>query len=217
MFPLIKEDKPNPMELFQIWLNLPKKSKMVEPHFKMFWHEDLSVYKSKDGNTKVEIIAGSINGHKAPAPPPNSWAADPANHVAVLNIKMDPGSTWTLPKAAPGLNRTLYYYEGEGLQIAGEIIPKYNAVEVEPAVDLALKAGNNETGILVLQGKPINEPVIQYGPFVMNTKEEINQAFEDYHRTKFGGWPWKRYDQVHDRNKGRFAQHADGRIEEKGA
>ncbi len=145
MFPLLKEDKPNPMELFQIWLNLPKKSKMVEPHFKMFWHEDLSVYKSKDGNTKVEIIAGSINGHKAPAPPPNSWAADPANHVAVLNIKMDSGSTWTLPKAAPGSNRTLYYYEGEGLQIAGEIIPKYNAVEVEPAVDLALKAGKPVT------------------------------------------------------------------------
>ena len=188
---------------------------MVEPHFKMFWHEELPVYKSKDGNTKVEIIAGDINGNKAPTPPPNSWAADENNHVAVLNIKMKPGTSWTLPKSVAGVNRTLYYYEGEGLDIAGKTIPNYNAVEVEPDVDLNLIAGDNDTGILVLQGKPINEPVIQYGPFVMNTKEEINQAFEDYHLTKFGGWPWKRYDQVHDRTKGRFAQHADGKVEKR--
>ncbi len=51
--------------------------------------------------------------------------------------------------------------------------------------------------------------------FVMNTKEEINQAFEDYHRTQFGGWPWPRYDQVHDRSRTRFARHADGREEVK--
>jgi hypothetical protein len=64
-----------------------------------------------------------------------------------------------------------------------------------------------------LQGKPIGEHVIQYGPFVMNTKEEINQAFEDYHATQFGGWPWKKYDHVHARDLGRFAKHADGRME----
>jgi quercetin 2,3-dioxygenase len=57
---------------------------------------------------------------------------------------------------------------------------------------------------------------MQYGPFVMNTKEEINQAFEDYHKTGFGGWPWSRYDQVHPKSKGRFAKHADGVEENKG-
>jgi hypothetical protein len=51
----------------------------------------------------------------------------------------------------------------------------------------------------------------------MNTKEEINQAFEDYHQTKFGGCPWPKHDQVHDRNRGRFAKHSDGREEIKGA
>ena len=73
--------------------------------------------------------------------------------------------------------------------------------------------GDSESEFLLLQGRPIGEPVIQYGPFVMNSKQEIQEAFEDFHRTQFGGWPWPRYDQVHARNEGRFALHADGKKE----
>ena len=69
--------------------------------------------------------------------------------------------------------------------------------------------------MLLLQGKPINEPVAKYGPFVMNTQREIMDTIADYQRTEFGGWPWPRPDQVHDSEKGRFAQYADGRVEER--
>lgn len=85
----------------------------------------------------------------------------------------------------------------------------------QPNQKVVLKNGNSEAKILILQGRPISEPVIQYGPFVMNTKEEIHQAFDDYHRTQFGGWPWPKQGQVHDRKAGRFALHADGRRETK--
>lgn len=213
MFPLIHREKENPMELFQIWLNLPKKSKMVEPHFKMLWRDSIPRYVHTDSNQKtstVEVIAGRIGETLAPAPPPDSWAADPAHEVAVWNIKMQAGAQWTLPKASKGINRTLFFYEGTDLNISGKVISKYSSIVVVPDAELTLTAGNEETSILILQGKPIAEPVIQYGPFVMNTKEEINQAFEDYHETQFGGWPWPRYDQVHPREKSRFAKHADG-------
>lgn len=219
MFPLLSEEEENPMELFQIWLNLPKKSKMVDPHFKMLWGDSIPKYNHCDDNqlnTLVEVIAGELNGHRAPVPPPDSWAADPENHVAVWNIKMDAGARWTMPKTAEGINRTIYYYEGENLRVAGEAIPKYHRATLRPDKDIEFVNGDNEAGILVLQGKPINEPVIQYGPFVMNTKQEIQDAFEEFHRTKFGGWPWPRPDQVHARDKGRFAIHADGRVENKG-
>ncbi|MGV3630967.1 MAG: pirin family protein [Bacteroidota bacterium] len=219
MFPLLRSDQENPMELFQIWLNLPKKNKMVEPHFKMLWRESIPNFGYSDAAgklTKVEIIAGSLEKHEAPAPPPGSWAADVNNEVAVWNIKMEAGASWTLPKASAGINRSIYFYEGSSLVLAGQDIPAYSAVDVKPEFDITLKAGNEPVSILVLQGRPIGEQVIQYGPFVMNTKDEIRQAFEDYHETQFGGWPWPKYDQVHDRNKGRFAKHADGTLEEKG-
>jgi redox-sensitive bicupin YhaK (pirin superfamily) len=216
MFPLLSKEKENPMELFQIWLNLPKKNKMVEPHFKMLWRDAIPNYLHTDSNKKnttIEVIAGKIDTIKAPSPPPDSWAADEKNEVAVWNIKMNAGATWTLPKASEGINRTVYLYEGDVIQLAGTTIPKYNAVELKPNMDVVIVAGDQETSILLLQGRPINEPVIQYGPFVMNTKEEINQAFEDYHATQFGGWPWPKFDQVHPREKSRFAKHADGKEE----
>ena len=67
--------------------------------------------------------------------------------------------------------------------------------------------------LLLLAGTPLGEPIVQHGPFVMNTQQEIQQAFRDYQATQFGGWPWKRDDPVHPREAGRFARHADGRVE----
>lgn len=218
MFPLLSKDKDNPLELFQIWLNLPKKNKMVKPYFRMLWSDTIPRYTHKDEagkETEVEVIAGGLHGKNAPAPPPDSWASDPENDVAIWNIKMDAGATWVLPKAKAGINRTIYFYQGDSLIVQDENISSYNGVGLIPDRDINITNGATESKILVLQGKPINEPVMQYGPFVMNTKEEINQAFEDYHRTQFGGWPWPRPDQVHDRNLGRFALHADGTKEVK--
>jgi quercetin 2,3-dioxygenase len=216
MFPLIKQDKENPLELFQIWLNLPARKKMAAPHFTMFWSENIPVLTQKDASgkaVKVELIAGGADGLKPPVPPPDSWAHDPANEVCIWNIKMDANASWNLPPASPGLNRVIYFYQGGSLNLGTTVLNAYQQAQVMSHIPITLKAGADGAGILMLQGRPIREQVIQYGPFVMNTKQEINQAFEDYHRTKFGGWPWERYDMVHPRSKGRFARHADGREE----
>lgn len=216
MFPLVNQEEGNPMELFQIWLNLPRSGKMVEPHFKMLWSDTIPVIEDtdEDGNKRmVEVIAGTLNKRTAPTPPPDSWANGAENHVGVFNIHLEANASFVLEASAEGVNRTVYYYQGNGLTIDGVEIPHYHAAEVDPTRRLTIQNSGEEAKILVLQGMPIGDPVVQHGPFVMNSKAEIRQAFEDYHATQFGGWPWPRYDQVHDRSKGRFAIHSDGREE----
>jgi quercetin 2,3-dioxygenase len=213
MFPLLNREEGNPFELFQIWLNLPKKSKMVDPHYAMLWSEDVPKVEIRDEDgrlTEVDLIAGQLQGIDAPDPAPNSWAATAAHNVAIWTIKMSPNAIWNMPTATQDESRILYFYKGSKMTIEGETIDSYHSAEVDASEELALVAGEDECYLLLLQGRPIKEPVVKYGPFVMNTQEEIQQTFQDYEQSQFGGWPWPRPDQVHDRDKGRFAKYADG-------
>lgn len=217
MFPLLKNDQDNPLELFQIWLNLPKKEKMSTPDFKMFWNENIPKFKIENDAVYVEVLAGKLFDHAAPKPPASSWAYEEKNCVGVYNFHLDPGTSFTLPKTLEGVNRSIYFYEGEKLEIEDTPIPKYHAVDVSPEVDLKISNNSDETvKILVLQGRPINEPVVQHGPFVMNSRQEIQEAFRDYQENQFGGWPWPEYDNVHSKERGRFAEYANGTKETPG-
>lgn len=217
MFPLINENKGNPAELFQVWINLPKVNKFVEPHFKMLWEDMIPLIKAVDDNgsvTEINLIAGNLNGVSAPSPTPDSWAANPENGVSVMTIKMAANASYELPAATiAGVHRTLYFYKGKGISIDNQIINKFHSIRVKANEALVLENGNADGYLLLLEGKPIDEPVAQHGPFVMNTQSEIHEAFSDYQLTQFGGWPWPNKEHVHPKSKGRFALHADGREE----
>lgn len=213
MFPLINRDQDNPLELFQIWLNLPRNKKMANPHFAMLWGDHIPTFTHTDINhkkTTVNVVAGVIDNVHAPQPAPDSWAANPANEVAIWTIKMEPGATWTLPTASASVNRSLYFYEGTTLQIDDKKFNTHQAVELRADVAVTLINGDEPAFLLLLQGKPIGEPVVQYGPFVMNSQAEIQQAYAEYQETEFGGWPWPSYEHVHPRTKSRFAKYPDG-------
>ncbi|MEO9474709.1 MAG: pirin family protein [Cyclobacteriaceae bacterium] len=214
MFPLLKSDEPNPFLLFQIWLNLPRAKKKVKPHFSMLWAETIPKIKIGTG-TEITLVAGEYAGQKAPAPAPDSWAADPANEVAMWVIKMEPEAEWTIPAAGTGLNRSLFYFKGDLITADDEDFRQRVTLQLDSTQETNIKNGKTESHFLFLQGKPIDEPVVKYGPFVTNTNEEIQQVIREYQRTEFGGWPWPKHDNVHDKSKGRFAIHADGRVEEK--
>ncbi len=220
MFPLLNRHDENPLELFQIWLNLPAANKMVDPYFAMFWDQTVPKRKTRDssGNhTEITVVAGSFDEMTPPAPPPNSWASRADAQVGIWTVKMESGARFTLPAAPPGTNRSLYFFGGSGLAVNGRAIPPKHQVQLRADVETVLDAGgrdrSDETEILILQGRPINERVAQYGPFVMNTQDEIRQAFADYQKTQFGGWPWDRPDPVHSREQGRFARLLDGRLD----
>jgi hypothetical protein len=111
--------------------------------------------------------------------------------------------------------RQLYYFEGEGLQLDGQALNAQSVATLRGPHAVALRNGAQSAQLLLLQARPIGEPVAQHGPFVMNTQAEIHQAFADYRRTEFGGWPWPKRDPVHPRSAGRFARHADGQRDER--
>lgn len=217
MFPMLKEDQENPMELFQIWLNLSKKNKFASPDYKMFWNEEIPVIQEKDKegrSIEIKLIAGEYNGVKALEPLPASWAYDRNNHVGIWLITLSPHSECTIPAVSQSLNRVVYNYLGNGIMIEGKEIAENYFVELEGDKDICIQNGDKESKLLLLEGEPINEPVAAQGPFVMNTTEELRQAFSDYRLTQFGGWPWKTNDPVNEKGSGRFANYNNGhRIE----
>jgi redox-sensitive bicupin YhaK (pirin superfamily) len=218
MFPLLNPAGPNPCELFQIWLNLPAEDKMVEPYFTMLWGEDIPRLVTTDGEgrtSQVTVIAGTLEGIKSLAAPPDSWASRPDADLAIWHLVLDPYAQWAVPPAAPDTVRTLYVFEGS-LGIGEHNLEASSGALLRPHEPVAITAGPYGCEALVLQGQPIGEPVVQYGPFVMNDKAGIEKALTDYRRTGFGGWPWPTDDPVHPRPAGRFARHTDGRIEAPG-
>jgi redox-sensitive bicupin YhaK (pirin superfamily) len=220
MFPLLNRNGPNPLELFQIWLNLPSADKLAAPHFSMLWSEVVPKHVANDEEgrpVEVTVVAGRLGDVKAPAPPPRSWAARPDSDVAIWTVKLAPGARWTLPAAATRSNRRLYFFRGTELRVDGQaIIPASHSIDLRADAAVQLEASRDEVELLLLQGKPIDEPVVQYGPFVMTNRGEIQQAIEDYRRTRFGGWPWESDEPVHPRDAGRFARDTDGRVERPG-
>jgi hypothetical protein len=214
MFPLLKPDAGNRLELFQIWVNLPARSKFAAPYFTMFWDHDVPRHRPGVG-VVVTVIAGALDGVQPLAPPPDSWAASSDADLAMWLITLEAGAAWTLPPARDARTaRTLYFFSGSELAVAGRTVQKSVAIEVAADRPIALAAGAGKVEVLLMQGRPIAEPVAQYGPFVMNTRAELEQAFNDYRRTQFGGWPFGANDPVHPRERGRFARHADGRVED---
>jgi hypothetical protein len=218
MFPLLNNEKENTFELFQIWLNLPAHKKMATPGYKMLWGETIPrviINDFKKRKIEIDVIAGKINDKSAPSPALDSWAADSTNEVAIWHVIMEENAELKLPLASEFVNRSLYFFEGESIQLNGNEININHVVELNTNQSVAIQNGEKKARILILQGKPINEPVVQYGPFVMNTQAEIQKTFNDFQQTRFGGWPWPRTDMVHDKRKGRFAKFDNGKEIEK--
>src|SRR5688500_18892241 len=180
MFPLLARESDNPLDLFQIWLNLPKKNKFAEPHFSMLWANSSPrrVLRDRDGRgTKLSLIAGRFSDASAPSPPPASWASDPKSDLLIATLELEPGARFTLPRAAAGTNRMLYFFRGQELLLGGAEIGARHAVELMGELDAELENGAEPGEVLVLQGRPIGEPIAKRGPFVMNEPDEIRQAY----------------------------------------
>lgn len=217
MIPLIHEDKENPFRSFQIWINLPKKSKSTPPDYKMLWKEQIPKVKATDENGKkinIKVILGKYYGIQSLEPLEHSWAANPDNHMGLALVDLEAGATFKLPAVSETMNRFVLFYDGQGIvDVEGYKIQEKNLVDLEGAEEIIIKNGDDRALLFILEGEPIGEPVAAYGPFVMNTQEELQHAFDLYRRTEFGGWPWgdKESDMVLPADTGRIASYDFGK------
>jgi redox-sensitive bicupin YhaK (pirin superfamily) len=228
MFPLLDANGPNRCELFQIWINLPKKDKRVDPHFTMLWAEDIpKLTIEEDGKvmTQITVVAHSnsdfplpIQSDKeeskaGPSPPPYSYGSSKEAAFDVWTIKMAPGAKWTMPRTDENANRNLYYFLGDEVVVAGKKLSSANVgIKLVPSEAVLIEnTGKSEAEFLLLSAVPIKEPVVQQGPFVGNTRQDIIRAYTEYQSGVFGSWPFESNEPVHGR-EGRFARYPDGNV-----
>ncbi len=162
MFPLVDPTKPNPVELFQLWLSLPARNKLVAPYFSMFWGD--TIPRVVAPGVEVQVVAGNVGEVRAPPPPPDSWAAQVDSDVAIFTGKLAAGAAWTLPAAKPGTNRMLYFFAGESLRVGGAVLPRRTGARLRPDVEVKLENGDGEAEFLLLQGRPVARHRLATGP-----------------------------------------------------
>jgi redox-sensitive bicupin YhaK (pirin superfamily) len=165
------------MRGFQLWINLPAREKMKPAAYRDIPASQIPEL-TFDGGT-IRVIAGQLNVDGQHVAGAVNGPADPlTTDPTYLDLRLDAGREFSLPVTA-GYNAMVYVFDGEA-EIGGKRVPKRAAGILADGDTLEIQAGQAGARLLVLAGKPINEPVVQYGPFVMNTREEIEQAMRDY-------------------------------------
>ena len=169
------------MRGFQLWLNLPSQEKMRPAAYRDIPARDIPTVKLAGG--EVRVIAGTLEaGGASMHGPINGPTAHLTTDPMYLDVRMPPAAEVKVP-VAPGHNAFLYVYDGDArVGAAGEsrALPNRAAGVLSDGDEVRVQAGTDGARFLLLAAKPLHEPVVQYGPFVMNTREEIEQAIADY-------------------------------------
>ena len=169
--------KGGPLEILQLWVNLPARLKMVDPDYIGLQKDDIPEVTLDEGKVRMQIVSGTWNGQKAPI--------QSLIDIHMATVFMSPGGRVELP-VAPARNIFLYVVRGD-VAVSGEAALPMHLIEMNNDGDAVELAATTEAVVLFGHAEPIGEPVVAHGPFVMNTRDEIRQAMMDYQAGKFGG------------------------------
>lgn len=171
------KEKGGPLEILQLWINLPARSKMAEPYYEGLQEADVPTISLDDEKIKAQLIFGEWDGIQA------AFTSDIGVQLSTVYFKKGGKLSVDIPE-----EENIFFYLVSGtLEVNGKAVDKMSLVEFEhdsPSLEILA----TEDSILILgHSRPLNEPVVSQGPFVMNTEEEIRQAYDDYRNGKFGG------------------------------
>lgn len=218
MFPLVNAEQDNTLELFQIWLNSSPEQKTQDADYKMLWREEIPQV-NEDNSTdhataNVRIIAGEFKGQQSLERLPYSWAYAKENKLNIYLITLAAHAEIIIPASSTTATRFAYFYQGQTLVVEDTEVQFKHLLELKSDTDIHLQAGDQEARILWLEGEPIGAPVAAHGPFVLNSRAELETAFRRYQQTQFGGWPWPNEGPVFQRDMPRYASYEGGKREE---
>ena len=157
------------MRGFQLWINLPAKEKMSDPAYQEF--SAAAIPEVAQSGSRVRVLAGEFNGTRG-------VITDPATDVLYLDVALPADARIRIPLGETH-NAFVYVFEGSA-SLANDKLAKHTLAVLRSGDSVEMEAGTEGARFILVAGKPIGEPVVQYGPFVMNTREEIEQAFADY-------------------------------------
>ena len=169
------EQKEGAMRGFQLWVNLPAKDKMSKPRYQEIPAERFTEARPAPGVT-LKVIAGTVGGISGPV---TDIAIDPV----YLDLRLDAGAAHSIE--LPADHQAFAYVFDGAVKIAGTEVKAGHLAVLDRGDHLAVAAGPKGAALVVIAGQPIKEPIARYGPFVMNTREEIEQAFRDYQAGRF--------------------------------
>jgi quercetin 2,3-dioxygenase len=168
--------KGGPFEMIQLWVNLPAKDKKAEPKYQAITADQMGKVTLTGNSGVVNVIAGSFNGNKGPA---NTFTP-----VNMFDIRLNDGGKLST-KIIAGYNTVLLVVNGEVL-VNGAKAGQHDFVLFKNEGEEINIIANKDSVVLLLSGEPIDEPIAQYGPFVMNTHRELQEAFAEFQSGKFG-------------------------------
>jgi len=157
------------MSGFQLWINLPASKKMTEPNYQEYSPGSFPVVEGE--GKRVKVLLGQYEDTKGPIEDPNT-------SVSYFDVELDENKIFK-HQLATDLTSFIYLFEGDAV-IEGKAIPEHSLVALSSGDDVMVTAGEQGTRFILVAGRPIGEPIAQYGPFVMNTQKEIHQAMADY-------------------------------------
>jgi redox-sensitive bicupin YhaK (pirin superfamily) len=170
-------ERGGPLEILQLWVNLPPALKMTEPRYTGLQRDQIPVVESDGGKVRLHLVSGEYGGVTGPI--------QSLTGVFMSTVEMKAGSRLYLNNL---LQRNVFLYVVRGvIGVQPDTISAFHLCELEPEGDELEVRAEHDSLLLLGHAEPIGEPVVAHGPFVMNTREEINQAIRDYQAGKFGG------------------------------
>lgn len=166
------------LEILQLWFNLPARYKMTEPKYVGLQKDQLPTATEDDGKVKIQVISGSWDNVKGPI--------DSLSNISMASIDMDKGGRFAT--SVPAEHNIFFYVVRGAVRVNGETAEKLTLVEFENEGEELQVEALEDAVLLFGHAQPFNEPVVSHGPFVMNTEEEIKEAFRDYQLGKMGRW-----------------------------